>query len=698
MKNRCAAILLALSCVVAVAQNQSPYTNQSFSPVTATAAGFTSAAIPLGKTLLTGDSYALANVQVTGTGLSTVTFGITASIDGVLYVPVNIWNVLTPGTVAATATATAPGVYQFSPGAFKYIKFVAPSGTFTTVTFTMTASPNAQSAKGGPGGGGGGGGPVMPFTPQCQFNFAGGSGTSWPATVGPYVLTTNGQPGWISEGLYFNGQESSNSATGPGACVDAANTILIFYQPDNGRNEVMGTDFGFVFSTDSGQAITSDPGSPQNGPSVYNQLGQGTNVHVSGMVAACIVSGSPGFVWTYNGEQSGMPADSIGVWSAPSGFALAEYLQVGALPWSGIVSGFTAFSQALTQVQCIQAYQAQAQQLAAAGSVRAVNTTDASKPVIIADGDSINRGLGCNYGFGCNIPANAITQLGVLNPYVNVAISGDTCTNQVNEYGQKVQRVLTRFGVGSVYISNCGTNDLLQGLTAAAILGSVQTMAQAAHFQGAKYVHSTVIPNSLYAGQPAEAQRLLFNTGLENLVQTGVIDGVDERANNPIMGNPQNMASGTAYTNDGTHPTALGASELFSGQALALHRVLNPEKPYCAAYALNPDVFKGVASTTISFPLFALNPGESVLTTQLQVSTAFAGAGISSLSGTVGDSIAGGTVYGAALSYLATGIQNTYPAQGTTGGTVVLGFTSAGANLDVITAGQAQLQVCIYTK
>lgn len=140
----------------------SPYNNSLFKPVTMTASSQTSAPIQLNKSgssfSTDGSSFASGTVTLTGTALTTVTFGILGSSDnGITYYPINIWPILTPSSPATTATATSSGLYQFSPAGLTHVEFVT-SGTFTatSVQLLLSASPNAQVSRTSNGGGGGG--------------------------------------------------------------------------------------------------------------------------------------------------------------------------------------------------------------------------------------------------------------------------------------------------------------------------------------------------------------------------------------------------------------------------------------------------------------------------------------------------------------------------------------------------------------
>lgn len=172
MKKRLISRLLIYTVLTAAAvfagwrvEAQSPYSVNIFKPATVmTATSQTSAAIPLGTvaTVPKSGSYAAGNIQLTGSSLTTATFGVTASSDnGTTYFAVPICTVAATPVCATTQTATANAIFTINLGGLTHIKFVT-SGTFTatSISLLLTASPNAQ-AKGSSSGGGSGA--TLPF-------------------------------------------------------------------------------------------------------------------------------------------------------------------------------------------------------------------------------------------------------------------------------------------------------------------------------------------------------------------------------------------------------------------------------------------------------------------------------------------------------------------------------------------------------
>jgi hypothetical protein len=103
-----------------------------------------------------GSSYASGTITLTGTAITTVSFQVMGSSDnGATYYALPVFTVANPGTSpVTTVTVTAAGLYQVSLAGLTHIKFVT-TGTFTatSVSFTLTGSPNASISRNGSGGG-----------------------------------------------------------------------------------------------------------------------------------------------------------------------------------------------------------------------------------------------------------------------------------------------------------------------------------------------------------------------------------------------------------------------------------------------------------------------------------------------------------------------------------------------------------------
>lgn len=208
--------LFLLATAVGLSQNlASPYSNAVFAPQNFTSSGQTGKVLQLnGLTVAStvGSSFASGTITVTGVSLTTVTFTVQGSSDnGITYFPLPVNAVASPGTLATVITATTSGMYQVSLAGLTHVRFVT-SGTFTatSVSITLTASPNALTSRNS--GGGSGGGATLPATPSIVKSVT--TLTSTPAQDGiDYLSPATGLPntgGTLTGGL---GQSATNCFT-----------------------------------------------------------------------------------------------------------------------------------------------------------------------------------------------------------------------------------------------------------------------------------------------------------------------------------------------------------------------------------------------------------------------------------------------------------------------------------------------------
>lgn len=146
--------------------------NTVFPAVVMTATSQTSAGVQLLS------SYSAATVNVTGVSLSTATIAVygcsLASCTSAQYQPLALEVCSSPGTFASTQTVTANACLQFNPANLTSVEFVT-SGTFTatSITLTLTASPNAQIGRSS----GGGSGTFNALTGDASSTSTGGATT-----------------------------------------------------------------------------------------------------------------------------------------------------------------------------------------------------------------------------------------------------------------------------------------------------------------------------------------------------------------------------------------------------------------------------------------------------------------------------------------------------------------------------------------
>lgn len=145
-------LVLALSLGAAFGQ-ASPYNLFVFKAQSFTATGQTGAAIQLNGLVIpttVGSSYASGTITVTGVALTTVSFQVMGSSDnGATFYLLPVYAVASPNTPpVTTVTATGPGLYQVNLAGLTHIKLVT-TGTFTatSVSLTLTGSPNASISR-----------------------------------------------------------------------------------------------------------------------------------------------------------------------------------------------------------------------------------------------------------------------------------------------------------------------------------------------------------------------------------------------------------------------------------------------------------------------------------------------------------------------------------------------------------------------
>lgn len=198
----------------------SPYSLNVFKAQSFTATGQMGTPIQLNGLIVSstiGSSYASGTITLTGVGLTTVTFQVMGSSDnGVTYYPLPVNAIATPSTTATTTTATTNGLYQINLAGLTHVKFVT-SGTFTatSVSFTLTASPNALTSRNG--------GALFP-SGSTGFVFNTGPTTSVSATPANLSALVAGLSGCSTTGNVWS-PSSSNcvSPTGSGAALGTLN-------------------------------------------------------------------------------------------------------------------------------------------------------------------------------------------------------------------------------------------------------------------------------------------------------------------------------------------------------------------------------------------------------------------------------------------------------------------------------------------
>ncbi|SNS33268.1 Lysophospholipase L1 [Granulicella rosea] len=552
--------------------------------------------------------------------------------------------------------------------------------------------------------------PALPVTPQCEFLFAGGSGSTWPATVGSYTATLgtgSNAPAWVQGGLSFNAS-ANNYATIPAGCLGGAKTILLVYTTDLSQMNGNGNGFGPIVSSDApGTFINVPPSAPQQGPGYLvgaNPVFTSTD-RITGTVAASLtfdatapkvyINGarlSSGNFTPVNGTPTSFPATTT-TW-------LGDVQGSSLFTWGGTLSAVIAFPSELNSLQQEQAFEA-VQGSLKPYSVLPEDRTDYSQGVIVADGDSVRETSVCAYRYACAITAQAVASLGLNVPFYNMGKGGAASADLLAAYPTKIAPVFSKFGPSPrVLMLEGGINDIAHGVTDPNVIFTNQYNECAlAVQQGAVCSLTTVPPNEAF-DSTHEAERQSYNHLVVNSVLNGLVPAVavSDWAGDPVMGN-LNTPANTLYYSDGTHPTATGAPIFARYDALALHRLLSPSTPYWMKVNVNPVAFVGINSTTYTMPLLQLMPKEKVCGVTPNATAAMAGTGITALTFNTGNSLAGATTYGSAFN-AATVNSVDYPAAANVPGNGVIqaSWTATGANLSAINAGSVDVNICVVTQ
>lgn len=259
------ALSLLLSSTLAIAQ-PNPFSVIHFPSTTITATSFTSPAIDLARGTNVGNSFATGIITLTGTSLTTATFGVLGSFDGgATYFPINIYPVLTPTTGGTTATATANGVYTTNLSGVDHVKFVT-SGTFTAtnIKLDLTGSPNAIISRNTGGGGGGGCTSAGPLGTVQASDGAGGCQTTGILDNGSLVAISRPATiaGGSSHGLTFGsyaaapiyGMISFNGSLGAdfndvAIVAGGASDGSLFFDTGSGGNFTIRNGTGSAYAT-----------------------------------------------------------------------------------------------------------------------------------------------------------------------------------------------------------------------------------------------------------------------------------------------------------------------------------------------------------------------------------------------------------------------------------------------------------------
>jgi hypothetical protein len=487
-------------------------------------------------------------------------------------------------------------------------------------------------------------------------------------------------------------------------CFDGAQTVIVVYQNDWGLLKARGTGIP-IFSSDNGETITVQANKPLEGPAFGQtfQSGLRSGDHAAGCTAAIFRLGTSQLATLYGSKQNSVYQGYTGApssLSSTSHYYFGNYEGNSGYSWPGLLLAFATSNSVLSDSDTDAAWAYIKNSLRSNG-VACENTVDYTKGVYIADGDSIMDNAPLGYLWLGTAPTQAVDYLGLVTDLYNYGVNGDTTTGDLSEFPIKVLPTLEFYGGASRAVEEeAGTNDIYLGATNTTILANYTSYCALVHNAGAKCIVDTTLPRTSFLGTSMETQRLALNSAIVSSPSTYNIDIINDRAANPIAGNTANLGTCTL---DGTHPNTTCTAYLVPMQALAMHRAFSPREPFWFNTIINPTAYAGTTGTRVDFPLFNLLPGERVCGASVVVTTAFSGGGIPNFQFYVGDTVSGtsgvyinavdGTTVGSTLNLN----PNYYRSPSAGVGTVDLATLTASGNVSAVTAGSANVSICVVS-
>jgi lysophospholipase L1-like esterase len=548
---------------------------------------------------------------------------------------------------------------------------------------------------------------------QAIYLFSEGSGTTVHDSSGngnDCTFNVTHPPTWASpRGVNFSGNQFM---TCPAAAFNGAQTIMIVY---NSQTHIPGTvvpnGHYSILSTDTNNARLDFDTTSSGwgaGPAMYNP-GNGKFLEACdkaiGLSSVTVTLGS-GVPAIY---VNGHPATSVK--QALSGqltsFPVTTTAFIGQFQANNNTENFKGQIQAIVVYSTVRSVADIAQNelalesILAQSALKIQDATSYDSPLWIADGDSIIEGGGVVNYFQNSIPFYSSQFMGNFLTTYNVALGGQSFSNLNPQYALKVSPLVKQFANAVKIVSIAsGTNDIIGGITAANLQTAINTYCASVAADGATCVYEDILPRSTFSG----ANQTTANTVnaaiiAEWLAGTNNISYVVDRAGSPIMGQAPNITANATYYPDGTHPSALGNQILGQLEGLGVWSVARPGIPYWTKITLN-SLVPSAAGLTQTINLLQLGPKQKVCGVTQRVTTAFTASGLASLTSSVGSSGGNATTYSSTLSLTATGFQdNGLPASPPTDkGIVTANFTASGANLNTLTAGSVDYDLCLVTQ
>jgi hypothetical protein len=677
------------------------------------------------------------------TGTLVITSSVSLTATRTVTVPIgpgrtfSVYN-LTTGSQSTTITAGGAAVTVTnttgSP-AFTVINakdgtnfYAAPSGGVTSIIpgSNITCTPNSGGACAGtvtinnPVGG-------SLFTgPQAlYYAYADGSGTTLTDQSGHGRNCTfaggSAAPVWnpLGNGLVFNPNLNSGSAqfvTCPAGVLSGAATIELWFAPvtplyDDGTVTTAGEEF--ILSDDAGSGIVTIPSrfgeialwNAQEGVEPIDRY-QGNTAYALTCPGTAYINGHAVLGYFNSGP-------TCPTWSTSGTVSIGTYTPGGGdFGMSMQLYAMAIYPFALTPSQISQNDSYVKTLLYAHGVSGFI---DAKYPSLnIYQGDSRT----------VNYPSQQLTTSrpwlsSKLEPgreqYYNFGVAGRQLSAIIAAIPSVELPVLAANSTSSEPILlDAGTNDIQFGaLTGAATYAEVQNYCATIHANapGTKITYATSLPRFDWSSPGTqEPYRETLNSTVIAAMIAGTFncDGVDDIANDPIAAtqttpNSFNPSGSPTYNStwyvDGIHESPALIAEMSTGESIALLavegrlntcKVIEKQIPYQVFVQANT----ASPSTAQTIPLMQLFPGWQICSLGAQVTTPFAGSGISAATISFGDSTGTSTQYLNAQSLLSTTMQAMGPqAYSSANGVVQMNVAATGGNLSAMTAGSMNVQI-----
>lgn len=601
---------------------------------------------------------------------------------------------------------------------------------FLAFVFCFASLAAAQTPCINCGGGSGGGGGATAFVSSGlmakYLPYLDNTGTTLHDQSGNHfdcTLAGTQVPIWASPGLMFGSAAGTSYLSCPAGILSGAKTIMmIFTAQVPNTNEPTGSYPIAVFMDSNGWGVgtTNARGgalglwhnSIEVAEPLDRELGFSSFAIVCNTPANFYVNGIAG-TGSLNGGQNCPTFNGAGT----ATFANYPGGQIPGFQWAGTLYALLVYNQVLTAAQVYQNHQYATTLMQSLGA--SIPVTAQPPYALVFQGDSRTVNTGSSQQFTNSRPYYTTLGLGNRDQWWNLGVGGRTLAGIDGFFANIEYPLLRNFpSQGRTIYLDAGTNDMLANATGATVYTNMQTYCSTLHtnLPGVKIIAATSVARNDFTNAK-EVQREALNTSIVSGMIAGTFncDAVSDIANDPILAtqtvpngfNPSGSSSfNSTWFADGVHESAAANLEMSTQESFSIAAargttngctIINKRIPYQVIVAANT----ASAGTTQTVNLLQLFPGWQVCSLSTDTITAFVGTGVTGLTVSIGDSGTGGsaTTYASAFSLTATGRQaSIYPTFASVNGIAQLNFTSTGANLTALTAGEFDVQIGVVIK